>query len=202
MLIAVADTETTGFPRNDYTSPENCHLASLTLLLFDTEKMRVQASFNTMIQPDDWEMPPEAGAINGLDTETLEQYGIPLATALATTAFLLEPAELFVAHNAPFDVKVMASAFYRADMPLAVEEILAMETYCTQRESKEIVQAKNKNDKIKMPKLIEAYKFFFDKELDNAHSANADTVACLEVYLAIQAHIAEQVDDSDKEVSL
>ena len=202
MLIAVADTETTGIVRKDYMSPDNPHLASLTLLIFDTEAARVQASFNTMILPDGWEMPPEAGAVNGLDTETLEQFGIPLKQALAVTASLLEPAEVFIAHNAPFDVKMLASSLYRSDMLSDLDGLLSMETYCTMRESKTIVQAKNIKCHLKMPKLTEAYEYFFDQVLDNAHSANADTVACLEIYLAIQQHNAEQEENADEEVTL
>jgi len=198
-LIAVLDTETTGFARNDYASPDNPYLASLTLLIFDTETLRVQASFNTMIQPEDWEMPVEAGEVNGLDTETLAAFGIPLSHALPVVFALLEPAELFVAHNAPFDAKVFAAAFYRAGMLDELRVFLEMETYCTMKESKPIVQAKNVKGHIKNPKLTEAYEFFFETPLDNAHSANADTVACLEIYMAIQEHNAEA---SETEVSL
>ena len=54
------------------------------------------------------------------------------------------------------------------------------------RESKEIVGALDKRGRIKYPKLIEAYKFFFNKDLDRAHSANADAVATLEIYLALK----------------
>jgi len=191
MLISVLDTETTGLARNDYTSPDNPYLASLTLLIFDTEKKRVQASFNTMILPDNWEMPPEAGEINGLDTETLNAFGIPLKAAMAVVAPMIEPTELLVAHNTPFDVKIFAAAFYRTDMLDELSVFLDMDTYCTMRESKHIVQAKNIKGNLKMPKLTEAYEFFYDQKLDNAHSANADTVACLEIYLAIQQHNAE-----------
>ena len=199
-LIAVLDTETTGFARNDYTSPDNPYLASLTLLVFDTEVGRVQASFNTMILPEDWEMPVEAGAVNGLDTETLANFGIPLAQALPVVFSLLEPCELFVAHNAPFDAKVFAAAFYRAEMHDELDIFLQMETYCTMVESKQIVQAKNVKGHIKNPKLTEAYEFFFETILDNAHSANADTVACLEIYMAIQEHNADEA--TEIEVSL
>ncbi len=187
-LIAVADTETTGFARNDYTSPDNPYLAALTLLVFDTEAARVQASFNTMILPDNWEMPVEAGEVNGLDTETLTNFGIPLEQALPVVFSLLEPVELFVAHNVAFDVKVFAAALYRANMLDELKVFLDMEAYCTMLESKQIVQAKNIKGHIKNPKLTEAYEFFFERPLDNAHSANADTVGCLEVFMAIQQH--------------
>lgn len=199
MLLGVIDTETTGILRGDYTSPDAPHLASATLIVYDTDKSRVQASFNTMIQPDDWEMPPEAGAVNGLDTETLQAFGIPIDKALPAFGSLLESVDLIVAHNAPFDVKIMASAFYRNDFLDEIDALFGKETYCTMRETKQAVQAKNIRGHLKMPRLTEAYEFFFDRPLDNAHSANADAVACLEIYLAYQAHLAEQVEEADDE---
>ena len=98
-----------------------------------------------------------------------------------------------------FDVKVFAAAFYRAQMEAELDVFLQMETYCTMLESKQIVQAKNIKGHIKNPKLTEAYEFFFETPLDNAHSANADTVACLEIYMAIQAH---NVESNEPGVSL
>lgn len=195
MLIAPLDTETTGILRGDYTSPGAPNLASITLLVYDTDKQRVQASFNTMIQPDGWEMPPEAGAINGLDTETLAAYGMPLSAALTAVAYLLEPVDLIVAHNAKFDVNMLASGLYRSDMLGELDMLLSKEAFCTMQESKQIVQAKNVRGALKFPKLTEAYEFFFERPLDNAHSANADAVACLEIYLALQEHRAEQTEN-------
>lgn len=200
MRLAVIDTETTGIIRGDYASPDAPNLAALTLIIYDTDKQRVEASFNTMIQPDDWEMPPEAGAVNGLDTETLLEFGIPIDIALPPVIALLEPCELLVAHNAAFDVKILAAALYRADMLDAIEGLFTKEVFCTMKDSgiKQLVNAKNVRGHLKFPKLTEAYEFFFDRPLDNAHSANADTVACLEIYLAYQAHLAEQGEAADE----
>jgi len=58
--------------------------------------------------------------------------------------------------------------------------------FCTMQASKPIVQARNSRGALKYPKLTEAYEFFFEKELDRAHSANADAVAAFEIYLAVQ----------------
>ena len=45
----------------------------------------------------------------------------------------------------------------------------------------------------KTPNLTEAYGFFTGVELENAHSAMADTLACIEVYFGVQAHNAKEV---------
>jgi len=201
MLIAVFDTETTGIVR-DYRSPDAPHLASITVIIYDTELARVQASFNTMIRlPEDVVMPPQAAEVNGLTDDMLEIYGLKLPTVLDTTMQLLAPVELLVGHNIAFDVKVLASALYRSDRLDEIDELMIAETFCTMRESKQLVQAKNKKGHLKLPKLTEAYYHFFERELDNAHSANADAVGTLEIYLALMQHKAE-VEEAGGEVKL
>ena len=202
MLLAVLDTETTGIIGKDYMKPSNPHIASITVVIYDTEAQRVQASFNTMILPDDWEMPPAAGAVNGLETEVLATYGIPIKDTMKVVSQLLEPADTIVAHNDIFDIRMMASEFYRSDLLDELDLLLGKESYCTMKESKLIVQAKNKNGGLKNPKLTEAYEFFFEKQLQKAHTASADTLACLEIYLAIQQYTEESEAEPEDEVSL
>ena len=200
MLLAVVDTETTGIIGKDYMKIGNPHIASVTAVIYNTDTQRVQASFNTMILPDDWEMPPRAEEVNGLATETLLTYGIPIKDAMKIVSLLLEPADLFIAHNDIFDIRMVASELYRSDLLDELDILLGKESFCTMKESKLIVKAKNKNGGLKNPKLTEAYEFFFDKQLDNSHSANADTVACLEIYLALQQYTT--VEEPEDEVSL
>ena len=191
MLILATDTETTGLARKDYMSVDNPHIASITGIIYNTDISRVQASFNTMVTPDDWTMPPEAEAVNGLSTEILSTYGISLRSTMETFALLIEPVDLIIAHNAIFDIRMIASAYYRLGLMDEIETLLSKEVFCTMKESKHIVQAKNIKGGLKNPKLTEAYEFFFEKQLDNSHSANADTVACLEIYLALQNYEVE-----------
>lgn len=194
MLILVYDCETTGLVRGtDYTSPNMPFLAAITAILYDTDAYRIVASINSMVQPDGWTMPEEAGQVNGLTNETLQQLGIPAPVLLPACIALMFKANLRVAHNVDFDSKVIAAALWRHIVKESSEETahetvkawLALPSYCTMQESKSIVNALDKRGKVKYPKLTEAYKFFFDKELDRAHSANADAVATLEIYLAL-----------------
>jgi DNA polymerase-3 subunit epsilon len=196
MLLLAYDTETTGIARgHDYTNPDNPHLAALTGILFDNEVNRIVSSINVMIEPTNWLMPPEAGAVNGLTTETLSTLGIPLEAALVPFLRLADSADLLIAHNCAFDQKIISAAIYRnywkSDEDLAHNLVLLWQQkkqYCTMEASKPIVQAKNKRGALKYPKLSEAYEFFFNRPLDNAHSANADTIAVLEIYTALQSH--------------
>jgi DNA polymerase-3 subunit epsilon len=196
MLILAYDTETTGvIYGSDYTNPANPFLASIAMILYDTEARRVVSSFNAAILPEGWSMPPEAGAVNGLTTEYLTKVGIPASMAVPTAISLACKADLRIAHNVDFDTKIMAAALWRhlqeESVPLddahkGVKNWLSLPTYCTMKESKTIVGTTNIKGNLKAPKLIEAYKHFFEKDLDRAHSANADAVAVLEIYMALQ----------------
>lgn len=192
MNILVLDTETTGLIR-DYRCADAPHLASIAACIYDTDAKRVQSSLNLMVRPDGWEMPAEAEAVNGLSTDHLVQYGIELSTVLDAFIAFAAPAQLVVGHNVEFDCKMIASALYRLDQLDSLDEWMQLETYCTMKESKNIVQAKTSNGRLKNPKLTEAYRFMFDRELERAHSANSDMVATLELYLALQQYKADDV---------
>lgn len=196
MLILAYDTETTGIIKgSDYTDPQNPFLASIAMILYDSEAHRIVSSFNAAIKPEGWVMPTEAELVNGLTNEYLQKVGIPLSLVIPVVIAIANKAELRIAHNAEFDTKIIAAAIWRQSIEefnsnsisqWSVEQWLQIPTYCTMNCSKELVGALDKRGRIKYPKLTEAYKFFFDKDLDRAHSANADAVAVLEIYLAIQ----------------
>ncbi len=195
MLILAYDCETTGLVKGlDYTDSNMPFLASITTILYDDETHRVVSSINAMVQPDGWAMPEEAGRVNGLTDEVLLKLGVPSPALLPACIALMFKADLRVAHNAEFDAKVIAAALWRhiikEDSETKAHEIvkhwLGLSSYCTMQASKNIVNAKNKLGRIKYPKLTEVYRFFFDKELDRAHSANADAIAALEIYLALK----------------
>jgi len=121
--------------------------------------------------------------------------GVPAVAIIPAVITLAFKAELLIAHNVEFDTKILAAAMWRQfKEEEETEEVahsviknwLARPVYCTMKESKDIVQAKTTNGRSKYPKLAEAYKYFFSKDLNRAHSANADAVAVLEIYIALQ----------------
>lgn len=195
MLILAYDTETTGIIKgSDYTNPSAPFLASIAMILYDSEAHRIVSSFNAAVQPEGWSMPEEAGRVNGLTDEYLHKVGIPSAVVIPTVIALASRAELCIAHNIEFDTKIIAAALWRHLMTECDDTIahavigqwLKTPSYCTMQASKAVVNALDKRGRIKFPKLIETYEFFFNRELDRAHSANADAVAVLEIYMALQ----------------
>ncbi len=195
MRVLVFDTESTGLIRTtSYSDVNNPYLASLAVLLYDTEANRIVSSLNTTIYPAGWVMPPEAEAVNGLSTQYLQDTGVPSQAVIPLFMPIASKADLVVGHNVEFDIKIMSAALWRhivADQnenfahEIITKHWLTKPTFCTMKESKNEVQALNKSGRLKYPKLTEAYKHFFGKDLNRAHSANADAVATLEIYLAL-----------------
>lgn len=195
MRVLIFDTESTGLIRStSYSDANNPYLASIAALLYDTEANRIISSLNTLIHPAGWEMPPEAEAVNGLTTQYLCDTGVPAQAVIPLFMNIASKADLVVGHNVEFDIKIMSAALWRHitkehnddfARELIANHWLTLPTFCTMKESKNEVQALNKSGRLKYPKLTETYKHFFGKDLDRAHSANADAVATLEIYLVL-----------------
>lgn len=188
-MICPYDTETTGLVRKNLplTDVGQPRLVQLSCLIADEETHRITQSMNLVVKPEGWDIPDEASAVHGITTEYATEVGLPEKHVLDTFLWLWDGKKR-ISHNNLFDDKVIECAiarYYSPDSPL-LEAWQKAPTYCTMRESKEIVQAKGKTGRLKFPKLAEAYEYFFNEVFDNQHSANADTVACFEIYLALQ----------------
>ena len=68
----------------------------------------------------------------------------------------------------------------RFDLPVLVEEFLRAGVDFDFRKRK-MIDVQNIFHKMEQRTLVAAYKFYCDKDLENAHSAEADTIATLEV---------------------
>jgi len=187
--VLVLDTETLGFPSKSraLTDQAQPHIVQLAALQYNPSTSRIEQSMCLVTKPDGWEIRPELTAIHGISHQYALDNGQPEADVIKTFLHLWmaegEPLRV-VGHNAQFDIDIISIAVARF-FPKLLADWQATTLFCTQKESKEIVQAKNKNGGLKLPKLVEAYKHFFGEEFDNAHSANADTAATLKVYLAL-----------------
>jgi len=194
MNIAIAfDTETTGLPlfKEPSEHPDQPHIVQLAAVLFDLDNRRELASMDVIVKPEGWTIPTEVSAIHGITQEQALDVGISEATALEMLLALwaLRPR---IAHNESFDARIVRIACMR-HAPTFADAWKAGKAECTQLLSTPILKLPptekmkaagfNKN---KSANLGEAYEFFTGRKLENAHSAMADTRACLAVYLAIK----------------
>lgn len=195
------DTETTGLPdwRAPSEAPHQPHITQIAAIILDEDGVEI-GCVNTLIKPDGWTIPDDVAELTGITTGRAEAEGIPIADAVDLFLILATNAELRIAHNEPFDARMMRIELMRLELaghlPVGTaDEFKAGATFCTMRAAQPIVNLPPTEKMLragfnnpKQPKLIEAHQFFFGEGFDGAHNALNDVRACIRVHWAILAH--------------
>lgn len=176
------DTETTGLPdwKEPSEAPHQPHLVQLSAILTGADRTEKGIINNVIIKPDGWVIEPDM--IHGITHEQAMDVGIPEIDALDMFLALHQQASLRVAHNTTFDNRIIRIALkrYRPDL-ISDDDWKAKDRYyCTMVEYAKVYGCK-------WPKLEEAYEKLCAKKLEGAHTAMADTRACMEAYFALAA---------------
>jgi DNA polymerase-3 subunit epsilon len=130
-------------------------------------------------------IPAEVSEIHGIfdkdvkDCQTFKQQ----APALA---IMLEQCDLAGYNSNKFDIPLLVEEFLRAEVDFNVQD-------------RKFIDVQNIFHKMEQRTLAAAYKFYCNKTLENAHSAEADVVATFEV---LQAQLEKYEDLKDDVASL
>lgn len=183
-LVLGYDTETTGLP--DWKTPSEGdnqpHIVQLAAQLYNADTRAVIQSIDLIVKPDGWEIPDEVADIHGITNEMAHDVGV--SEIMVVEMFLqmwgMGRSER-VAYNKTFDQRIIRIATKRLGFNEdAIERWAAKDDHhCSMRMAQKHIGGKN-------PNLVDAYKHFTGKELENAHSAMADTIASMDVYWAIK----------------
>tara|TARA_Y100000389_G_scaffold9213_1_gene8586 strand:- start:622 stop:1215 length:594 start_codon:yes stop_codon:yes gene_type:complete len=185
----VFDTETSGLPirskkrklnyanLNNY---ENARIVSISYLILDDNNDIIEKN-TYYIKPDNFEVSKKSQEIHGLTPEYLNDNGINI------NELFLKLNELFknynideiISHNINFDINILKSELFRYNENKFLELIENIPTYCT------MLGAQKKMNVSKWPKLSEAYKYFYNENIINAHDAEYDTLHCYKVYIKL-----------------
>lgn len=177
MVALFFDTETTGF--------KGSRVVQLGALLQDTETGRVISEFNGMVLTEGVEIPQAVIDVHGITNEHADKYGYSMNVVDYIFGRMIQGADLLVAHNIDFDLNIVMT-----NLPKSAELIKDKQQYCTMLNAVDLVGIKKSHGGgNKWPKLIETYRYFFDKDFDGAHDAMIDVRACRDVYFALQAHV-------------
>ncbi|TAD89900.1 MAG: 3'-5' exonuclease [Alphaproteobacteria bacterium] len=187
-MIALFDTETTGFPNRGQLSDQP-HLVQLAAVLVD-DAWAVTSSYQAIIRPDGWVIPKEVSDIHGVTQERAIDEGISEAEALEEWVALVKQAKTLAAHNLAFDLKIMYAAYrrYSGQGARPFGGVIPKRLWCTM-ESSTIVcnlpptekQPAAGFTKAKAPKLAEALKILCGEEHESAHTADGDCAALIKV---------------------
>lgn len=192
--IVFYDTETTGLPLWNQPSehPDQPHIVQLGACLVDVTSRKVLSTIDVMVRPDGWLIPDEAAAVHGITTEMAADLGVPESLAVEMLLDLVGD-RTRVAHNEPFDARLVRIACMRHFDPSQADAWKAGPAECTQRLATPILRIPPTDrmraagfTKFKTANLGEAVLHFTGKPLLNAHSALADVHGCMEVWFAIQ----------------
>lgn len=191
------DSETTGLPdfRAASESPNQPKLVQLAASLVDMDTLTAVQSMDVIIRPNGWIIPDDMTEIHGIGQEMAMDLGVDEGLALEMF-YSMWGKRKRIGHNQSFDARIIRIAQHRhlnIFNEQDLEDWKAGQAECTAILAKSIValppteamQKTNFKNTKKTPSLQEAYRFFYGRDFDNAHSAMADVNACIDVYRAI-----------------
>jgi DNA polymerase-3 subunit epsilon len=194
-LILVYDTETTGLPLfNDPSEdPRQPHIVQIAALLTDGDE--VVERYTATVKPEGWIIPDDVAAIHGITTERALAEGVPERDVVTAFLSLWRKAARRVAHNETFDARIIRIALMRFYDAALADEWKASPSGCTATASTKVLKLPPTAKMLaagrrhyKTPNLGEAYQFFLGRQLENAHTAEADAIACFEVMKRLRLH--------------
>lgn len=189
----VFDTETSGLPYKergsnyDYTNLDHFNSSRLLsiswLLINDINEIVEKKTY--YIKPDDFEISEASINIHGLTKEFLNENGITIHEVLLNLngLFTKYNINLLIAHNINFDINILKSELYRYQYNITLSKIARTETFCT------MLGSQVRMNVYKWPKLSEAYTYFYNEDITNAHDAEYDTLHCYKIYLKLCDYI-------------
>ncbi len=185
MNALIFDTETTGMVqwKEPPDHPAQPDLVQLAMLLVDRDDWSIKSRVSLIVQlAEGVTIEPEAEATHGISAADCERFGVAPVVAVSLFNQLCMQADAIVAHNISFDQSVMLTALHRlGNKPNRIE---GKALVCTKEATTEILKLPGKYG-YKWPTLAEAYRHYTGLEIENAHDALEDTLACLEVYRAL-----------------
>tara|TARA_Y100000385_G_scaffold192454_1_gene199071 strand:+ start:246 stop:848 length:603 start_codon:yes stop_codon:yes gene_type:complete len=185
-MYLIIDSETIGLPNfeglkfgkfPDYTNIDkydNARIVQLTFMKTDNNLNEIK--INDYIIYSNNEFMVTNTEFHGITDEISKSKGTD--SNIVYDIFYKELCECkhIIAHNIDFDINVIKSELYRKKLFHIIIELDKKNLICSMKYFKFIVQAKNKNGKIKNPSLKELYNFAFNEELENAHNSKYDVI--------------------------
>jgi len=143
---------------------------------------RETQSRESIIRPSGFKIAPGAAAVHGINTAIAMRDGVALEPVLAEFSRAVRAAEVLVAHNYEFDKSVLAAEFTRIGQSQPFDR---RRHVCTMVGSADYCKLPGNFGKYKWPKLAELHRSLFGEPFEGAHSALADTRACMRCYFRL-----------------
>lgn len=174
----VVDTETTGFDCNDD------RIIEISAIKYRNGKE--VDTFSELVNPQR-EIPGAVTRVTGIRQEDVDDK--PLIDEVLNRFIEFISDDVLVAHNAPFDYKMIICECYRNDIPVIKNRIIDTLTLAKRYYSKDDVE----NNK------LETFKKFFNIDA-KSHRALDDCITCNHLYRDVLKRINDSFDLSDDEI--
>jgi DNA polymerase III epsilon subunit-like protein len=179
------DTETTGKALN-FNAPATDlnnwpRVTQLGWQLYDKDENLISEK-SLLVKPDGWVVPKEKFFIdNNMSTERCEEFGIPLAEAVADFMKDMENSQYLIAHNMSFDINVLEAELIRLNTKPANDP----RKICTMKESTNYCKIPSFRG-YKWPTLTELHTKLFGEGFEGAHDALDDVKACAKSFFELK----------------
>lgn len=179
------DTETNGKALNFNAPASNLsnwpRITQLAWQLYDENGNLINEKCY-LIKPDGWVVPKEKFFIdNNMSTERCEEFGIPLADAIAEFMKDVEQSEYLIAHNIKFDINVLDAELLRLNVISPKE----LKKVCTMTEGTGVCKIPGFRG-YKWPTLTELHMKLFGENFQGAHDALDDVKACAKSFFEMK----------------
>ena len=179
------DTETSGLPKDRDAPPSDVdkwpHAVQVGWILCKPDGS-VEEERDYIVKPDGWTVSDSAAKVHGITTERALAEGVPVAPVLGEFAVAVQRADTVVAHNLEFDRKVMKAELIRAGISTGG---VRPKLVCTMTQSTDFCAIPGKYGN-KWPTLEELHQHLFEEPVSGAHSALADTQACMRCFFRLR----------------
>jgi len=128
---------------------------------------------------------PGAESVHKISTDLCDLFGVPESFLCVLFDRYLSKADILVAHNLAFDLKMIDILFARNHFDID----LNIKQFCTMKASTNLCKLPGRYGNYKWPKLSELYRFLFNEDFENVHDALADVKATMRCYFEMPREV-------------
>ncbi len=175
--IMFLDTETTGFSTS--TNPKeidkfnNARLIELGYLIYNKDNCKIK-EVSSLVKPQNFTI--KNTFVHGITTSQALTNGLEINTVLSQLYEDLKNTDTIICHNINFDMQILLSEAFRSGNTQLYDLIESKNKLCTMEIGKKYMKS------TKNPKLVELYKYLYNKEVKQDHRSLSDCIICADCY--------------------
>ena len=186
LVLLFFDTETTGLPSRDRkvrSDPLSWpRLIELGWILMSDDAVCLEEQ-SLIVKPVGFEIPSAATDIHGISTEDALLTGMQVTEVLDRFCSSARKADLFVAHNLSYDIRILLTELIRLDKR---DLLPSREGTCTMKSSARFCGIPGRFGKgFKWPSLSGLHLKLYERQPESAHRALDDARTCADCYFEL-----------------